>query len=198
MIELRLGDEYMAEPVFCGDVDRMGHIDTDDLPVSDDLKKDLHAWNDEYQSTFDDSYPPDSGFSLPELELAHVIKGAELAERLQVEMGADYDVAYLPLALKLSFKRPNPPLTPLRLSSDNYMGEPVRIRIDGVFYDCATRSLPVSDALKQALQAWFNSPGHTTASHVKQGAELAKRLQAEMGPNYPVEYIPGAVRSVGA
>lgn len=96
MTTLRLAKEYLAGPVFCPDSEKMGHIDVEDLPVSEQLKRAIQAWDSQYQSTFDDEYPPDSGFISPELEAAHERQGAELAERLQEELGDGYSVEYKP------------------------------------------------------------------------------------------------------
>lgn len=96
MKTLRLSPEYLASPIFCPDVDHMGHIDEKELPISEALKADLLNWDVEYQDTFDASYPPDSGFQTPELAEAHQKKGAELARRLQAELGEGFLVEYKP------------------------------------------------------------------------------------------------------
>lgn len=96
MTTLRLAKEYLAGPVFCPDFEKMGHIDVEELPVSEELKRAIQAWDSEYQSTFNDDYPPESGFASSELEVAHTRQGAELAERLQAELGEGYSVEYKP------------------------------------------------------------------------------------------------------
>ncbi|MBB4017447.1 MULTISPECIES: hypothetical protein [Chelatococcus] len=96
MMTVRLANEYLAGPVFCPDSEKMGHIDVDDLPISEELKRAILAWDDEYQATFNSEYPPDSGFKSSDLEAVHIIKGAELAKRLQKELGNNYTVEYKP------------------------------------------------------------------------------------------------------
>lgn len=94
MIRLRLASEYLAGPIFCPEPDRMGHIDVDDLPLSQELKAQISAWDSEYQATFNSDYPPDSGFSSLEAKLRHIAKGEQLANKLQQELGGIYEVEY--------------------------------------------------------------------------------------------------------
>ncbi|MES9962699.1 MAG: hypothetical protein ABW116_04115 [Candidatus Sedimenticola sp. 20ELBAFRAG] len=94
MINLRLAKEYMAGPIFCFDPESMGHVDLVDLPISDELRLAISTWDDEYQGTFNDEYPPDSGFDSPEVDQDHIERGAILAERLQSELGSEYKVEY--------------------------------------------------------------------------------------------------------
>lgn len=93
-IPLRLWAAYMEEPIMVKETDIFSHCDVQTLPISDDLKEAIQAWDDEYQSTFDSAYPPDSGFSSPYAQAAHTRQGAELAERLQMELGDAYSVEY--------------------------------------------------------------------------------------------------------
>lgn len=96
MINLRLAKEYMADPIFRSDVDHMGHVEIDDLPISYELKADLRSWNNEYQSTFVSDDPPSSGFESPELSEKHIEKGRTLADRLRKELGPSYNLEYHP------------------------------------------------------------------------------------------------------
>mgnify|MGYP000656232105 CR=1 FL=1 len=96
MIKLRLANEYLAGPIFCPEPDTMGHIDVDDLPISQDLKAEITAWDSEYQATFKSDYPPDSGFGSPEVKLRHIAEGQQLAKKLQQELGGGYAVDYCP------------------------------------------------------------------------------------------------------
>ncbi|MEE9453302.1 MAG: hypothetical protein V3V13_02820 [Paracoccaceae bacterium] len=94
MIKLRLAKEYLTCPVFCPDPENMGHINLGDLPISDELRQELVEWNQQYQDTFNEEYPPDSGFSSLELEKTHVQQGAKLAKKLQINLGDTYSVEY--------------------------------------------------------------------------------------------------------
>lgn len=94
MVTLRAA--FMEEPIMIKDSDIFHHYDTNKLPISSDLKAEIAAWDEEYQMTFNSSYPPDSAFKSPEIEKAHVKKGDELARRLQIELGDRYIVEYKP------------------------------------------------------------------------------------------------------
>lgn len=96
MIRLRLASEYLAGPIFCPELDKMGHVDVDELPLSQELKAKINAWDSEYQATFNSDYPPDSGFSSPEAKLRHVAEGEQLAKKIQQELGGSYAVEYCP------------------------------------------------------------------------------------------------------
>jgi len=96
MIKLKLVNEYLAGPIFCSDSNRMGHIDVDTLPISQELKAGINLWNDEYQATFKSDYPPKSGFSSIKAALRHMAEGERLAQKLQQELENDYIVEYCP------------------------------------------------------------------------------------------------------
>lgn len=94
MKRIILATEFLSTSLFCPDLDSMGHVDMENLPISSDLKIELALWNDEFQKTFDSCYPPDSSFPTPELAETHAGRGRELAKRLQEELGDDYLVEY--------------------------------------------------------------------------------------------------------
>lgn len=96
MIRLRLASEYLAGPIFCPDPDIMGHVDIDDLPLSQELRMKINKWDGEYQATFNRDYPPDSGFTTPEAKLRHVSEGGELAGSMQKELESNYIIEYCP------------------------------------------------------------------------------------------------------
>ena len=96
MIKLKLANEYLAGPIFCSVPDRMGHIDVDELPISQELKAQINLWDNEYQATFNSDYPPKSGFSSNEVVIRHIVEGKRLAQKLQQELENDYIVEYCP------------------------------------------------------------------------------------------------------
>ncbi|WP_108097484.1 hypothetical protein [Pseudomonas sp. GV071] len=96
MIKLNLVREYLAGPIFCPDIDRMGHVDIDDLPISQKLRVRVGKWDSVYQATFNSDYPPESGFSTAEAELQHVAEGQQLAIMMQQELESGYIVEYCP------------------------------------------------------------------------------------------------------
>ncbi|MGF1647187.1 MAG: hypothetical protein ACFCVF_09760 [Kineosporiaceae bacterium] len=57
-----------------------------EVPLSSDLAADLDAWYEEYQATYDPSYPPDSAFPSEEAEQAWVARGEELSRRVAAEL----------------------------------------------------------------------------------------------------------------
>ena len=94
MMNLRLVNEYFSPPLFCPDLEKMGHID--DLHISRGLKDELFLWDKEYQASFNDDYPPDSGFSSIEDEIRHKNVGVMLAKKMQKELEGRYLIEYLP------------------------------------------------------------------------------------------------------
>jgi len=96
---IRFGVGYMAPPFFVSDVEEMGHIDTEDLDISEGLRERVIKWDAVFQNTFVDDSPQDSGF-LSEQDLnKHNNEGAEIAELLRLELGSDVNVEFLPLNL---------------------------------------------------------------------------------------------------
>lgn len=74
----------------------MGHVDVDDLPLSQELKSKIIEWDGKYQSTFNSDYPPDSGFTSSEAKLQHASEGEQLAKSIQQELEGSYTVEYCP------------------------------------------------------------------------------------------------------
>jgi hypothetical protein len=59
---------------------------TEIVPLSAELLAALAAWDERFQATFNEEYPPDSAFPTPEGEAAFVAEGAELARRIRGEV----------------------------------------------------------------------------------------------------------------
>lgn len=97
MKKFRLGVEYGAPPIFQVDVDQMGHIDPVDLNLSKFLLINLNEWDMEFQKTFCDEYPPDSGFKIMDDQDRHNAQGIELAKFLQKELGSHAVIEFFPL-----------------------------------------------------------------------------------------------------
>lgn len=97
MKTFRLGAVYGAPPIFNPDVDEMGYVELSDLHVSPHLLAQLVEWNREFQRTFSDDYPPDSGFNSEDDRNRHNARGAELAALLQQELGAGVRIEFKPL-----------------------------------------------------------------------------------------------------
>ena len=97
MKTLRLSLEYECSSVWLvfpdGGLDDIG---PESLPVSEELKWDIIKWNKIYQSTLDQNYPPDSGFSSDSanelLWKAIDQEGGSLFVRLKEELHGLYHV----------------------------------------------------------------------------------------------------------
>lgn len=93
-ISVKFQAAYMEEPVMMKDSDIFHHVDTKYLKVSAELRDAIQAWDDEYQNTLDQNYPPDSAFPSLEADIAHNEKGRLLARALQEELGEGYLVNF--------------------------------------------------------------------------------------------------------
>lgn len=97
MKEIRLSLEYMCSSVWLVHPDGgLDDIGPEGIPISSSLKHDITKWNNIYQSTLDQEYPPDSGFSS---ELADELlwksiheEGKSLFKRLKKELSEEYNV----------------------------------------------------------------------------------------------------------
>lgn len=73
------------------------NVDPGTLPISDELKTYLDAWRTRFDSNLHEDYPPDSRFASTEEKRAFDEVGAELATRLQAELGPGVAVTYSPI-----------------------------------------------------------------------------------------------------
>lgn len=96
MKNVRVSAVYGAPPIFCADVDNMGYVEPESLPLSQSLLADLAAWNQEYQETFCEDYPPDSHFPADSDRIEHNRRGLELCRRLERELGPDSSIEFRP------------------------------------------------------------------------------------------------------
>jgi hypothetical protein len=97
MKKIRFGVSYYAPPFFCGDIDKMGYIDFEDMNIPDELISDIRIWDSEYQKTFSEENPPNSGFKTKQEVIQHNLRGTVLFERLKDSLGFDMEVVFLPL-----------------------------------------------------------------------------------------------------
>lgn len=90
---LKVAPEYGAGPLWDGDWD--GYREICPMPstlgLSAALVADLDAWQAEWDATLA-PHPPDSAFPSAEAEAQWRQRGAELADRLRSELGADVEV----------------------------------------------------------------------------------------------------------
>ena len=94
MTSIRLAAEYGASPIFCTDSDQMRHLELDELPISEQLRRLLKDWDEAFQVTFNDEYPPDSRFPSEQEEIYHLKMGQELSIKLREELGEGYTVTF--------------------------------------------------------------------------------------------------------
>jgi hypothetical protein len=97
MKNIRFGVEYCGTPLFCADIDMMGQFTPEDLGLPEDLIEEIHAWDSEFQETFCDEYPPDSGFHSRQKVLEHNSKGKELAQKIRDVLGPEVNITFLPI-----------------------------------------------------------------------------------------------------
>lgn len=97
MKKLRFGVVYSAPPFFNPGINEMGYVDISDLNLSPGLFLRLEKWNNEFQETFCDDYPPDSGFKKNDDLLAHNALGAELVDLIRNELGSSVSIEFVPL-----------------------------------------------------------------------------------------------------
>ncbi|WP_407543682.1 hypothetical protein Q0M94_28125 (plasmid) [Deinococcus radiomollis] len=69
-------------------------ISPEDLPISAALRESLWTWANTFDATLDRDDPAASGFNSREEEGRFIEEGQQLAERLQTELGMDYQIEY--------------------------------------------------------------------------------------------------------
>ena len=87
--------EYGSWPIWPDYDGMMGAIPPEELPISKELVHDINAWDNKFQATFDDNYPPDSAFKTIQEEKDFIYDGEKLRWRLQQELGNEFEVTYI-------------------------------------------------------------------------------------------------------
>ena len=89
--------DYECSPIWIENKDQMfENTPIDSLEISNELKQQLQRWNNCFQSTFNDSYPPDSSFSSDTKQKAFQQDGYTIYTQLISELGSNYDISYQP------------------------------------------------------------------------------------------------------
>jgi hypothetical protein len=70
---------------------------TEVIHLSSDLVASIAQWDERYQATLNEDYPPDSGFPSPADQERFVADGRELARRIKAEVPSTVRVQYGPL-----------------------------------------------------------------------------------------------------
>jgi hypothetical protein len=91
---IKLMADYGMTVLWGADPSRIGAIDPDQLPLTDELKADLRAWAEAYDKTLNQEYPPNSGFASQTEEEQFDAEGLRLWRALQEQLGPDYRVIY--------------------------------------------------------------------------------------------------------
>lgn len=88
---LRLAPEFGCWPLW--DDATGDNLEPEDWPLPPDLAARLRAWDDAFQATLDDAYPPDSRFPSPADEAAWTAEAVALKAALIEVLGADKLIA---------------------------------------------------------------------------------------------------------
>lgn len=94
MKKIKLMADYQCYPLWLNSNDAVGNINPNTLPISNVLKNELNNWSDKYDETLNLDDPLTSGFATPEEEMVFNEMGQSLKEKLQAELGDDYEVTY--------------------------------------------------------------------------------------------------------
>jgi len=89
---LRLMADYDSWPLW--DCDEPKNVDPNSLPLSHSLIQDLIDWAERFNNTLDRADPLNSAFASRGDEEQFVHDGAELATRVDSELGPAYEVSY--------------------------------------------------------------------------------------------------------
>ncbi|MES2165162.1 MAG: hypothetical protein V4476_28740 [Pseudomonadota bacterium] len=97
MKTLRFGATYGAPPFFDSSMENMGYVEVAAIDLPPQLVEEINLWDSQFQATFCDDYPPDSGFDSVEKLNLHNSHGAELAASIQRNVGAEVTILFIPL-----------------------------------------------------------------------------------------------------
>ena len=86
--------DYECFPVWCTNSDNSGSIEPNQLPISQELKRDLLTWAATYDNTLNREDPLNSGFRSQEDEQKFRENGIQLHQRLQKELGQEVKVTF--------------------------------------------------------------------------------------------------------
>ena len=91
-IRIKLWADYGSYPIW--GVDEIDNIAPEELPLSQQTIDRLNAWQDAYDQTLNQDYPPLSDFSSPQAKRNFEREGINLWQKLRVELAPDYEVFY--------------------------------------------------------------------------------------------------------
>lgn len=91
-IRIKLWADYGSYPLW--GVDEIDNIAPEELPLSKETIQRLNAWQDTYDKTLDQDYPPLSDFPNQQAEMDFKQEGISLWKQLCLELAPDYEVFY--------------------------------------------------------------------------------------------------------
>jgi len=91
-IEIKLSADYGCWPLWY--IEDSDNIDPNELPLSTETINRLNAWQDTYDATLNQEYPPLSAFENPETEELFQLEGISLWKQLRIELFPEYEVFY--------------------------------------------------------------------------------------------------------
>ncbi len=94
MQKLRLAPEYCCFPLWWNDGIQFGDLDPNELPLSPALVAELMQWSDTFDAIYNQDDFARSGFATLAEEQQFAEQGLILAQRLQAELGAEYQIEY--------------------------------------------------------------------------------------------------------
>lgn len=97
MKQLKVNPEYGVSPLWIledGGFFENVDITDEQLNLSNQLQKELLNWNSLFQNTFDESYPPDSGFKTDLLVKEFNRLGEQIKTMLLHEVSDDFEVVF--------------------------------------------------------------------------------------------------------
>lgn len=90
MRKIKVMADYQCHPLWDVSPEMYGDVDPNTLPISTELKQQLADWAREFDETLNMSDPASSGFKSSEAEAAFKMKGVQISEKLQEELGAGF------------------------------------------------------------------------------------------------------------
>lgn len=91
-IRIKLWADYGSYPIW--GVDEIDNIAPEELPLRQETIDRLNAWQDAYDRTLNQDYPPLSDFSTPQAKQKFEQEAIKLWQKLRVELAPDYEVFY--------------------------------------------------------------------------------------------------------
>lgn len=95
MKTIKLANEFKCYPIWHvpnGPDDEFGPIDPHTLPISKKLLDAILKWDELFQNTYIEEYPPDSGFKDPAQAMSFIREGDRIFETLRKELVGKYRI----------------------------------------------------------------------------------------------------------